>query len=335
MPQIAAERDLSYTQDRELSWLKFNQRVLEEAADETVPLMERLRFLSIFTSNLDEFFMVRVGSLLDLALVEPEARDNKGGHTPQQQLALIYEAVGPLIRRRDSIYAQASQALAERGVRNINLMNPEHFWPHLKAVLQEVRNAGCDLPVIWNSGGYSARQTLLDALENGVEIFLPDFKYATAELARECMGREDYPQVALEGLELLVDRVGFLRPFDSTGEMAANRGVLVRHLVLPGETANSLAVLELLARRFGPMLPLSVMRQFRPMPQCQERGRGSRMVTGQEYQEVVERVRRLVCQRVFFQPESGDANFGPDFRQKEAPFRGNALARLSRQKPEQ
>lgn len=89
-----ADRDLSYTQDRELSWLKFNQRVLEEAADETVPLMERFRFLSIFSSNLDEFFMVRVGSLLDLSMLDPEALDNKGGHTPAQQLALIYEAVG-------------------------------------------------------------------------------------------------------------------------------------------------------------------------------------------------------------------------------------------------
>ena len=61
-----------WTQDRELSWLRFNRRVLEEAGDETVPLLERLKFISIFTSNLDEFFMVRVGNLFDLSLVSPE-----------------------------------------------------------------------------------------------------------------------------------------------------------------------------------------------------------------------------------------------------------------------
>ena len=63
---------LDYTQNRELSWLRFNQRVLEEARDETVPLMERMKFVAIFTSNLDEFFMIRVGSLYDMA-----AADNK------------------------------------------------------------------------------------------------------------------------------------------------------------------------------------------------------------------------------------------------------------------
>ena len=63
MPKIV---DTRYTQDRELSWLRFNERVLEEAKDESVPLMERLKFAAIFTSNLDEFFMIRVGSLCDL-----------------------------------------------------------------------------------------------------------------------------------------------------------------------------------------------------------------------------------------------------------------------------
>jgi len=114
--QTAEHWDLSYTQNRELSWLKFNQRVLEEAADPTVPLMERFRFLSIFTSNLDEFFMVRVGSLLDMSLVAPNALENKGGFTPAEQLTRIYEAVAPLIRQRDSVYETVRQALAEQGV---------------------------------------------------------------------------------------------------------------------------------------------------------------------------------------------------------------------------
>ena len=75
--------------NRGLSWLAFDQRVMEEAADPSVPLMERLRFLSIFTSNLDEFFMVRVGTLTDAALLDPAPVDNKSGMTPAQQLEAI------------------------------------------------------------------------------------------------------------------------------------------------------------------------------------------------------------------------------------------------------
>ena len=78
-----------YTQNRELSWLKFNQRVLREAADETVPLLEKVKFISIFTSNLDEFYMIRCGSLYDISLVDKKLRDNKTGLTAKEQLNLM------------------------------------------------------------------------------------------------------------------------------------------------------------------------------------------------------------------------------------------------------
>ena len=111
--------DLSYTQDRELSWLQFDRRVLEEAEAPSVPPVERARFLAIFSSNLDEFFMVRVGGLCDLRLTDPESRDNKGGRTPDQQLAAIFRETEALMRRRDKVYAQLSGELASYGLRDV------------------------------------------------------------------------------------------------------------------------------------------------------------------------------------------------------------------------
>ncbi len=111
--------NLAYTQNRELSWLKFNERVLDEAADKRVPLIERFRFASIFTSNLDEFFMVRVGSLFDLNVIAPNDVENKSGMTPAQQLEKIFEAVRPLIVRRDQIFRELSLELAAAGVKEL------------------------------------------------------------------------------------------------------------------------------------------------------------------------------------------------------------------------
>lgn len=107
---------LNYTQNRELSWLKFNQRVLEEAQDSSVPLLERMKFVAIFTSNLDEFFMIRVGSLFDMASTDAKAIDSRSGMTPSEQLKKIYEAVAPLYKERDKTYAEIKKQLHPYGV---------------------------------------------------------------------------------------------------------------------------------------------------------------------------------------------------------------------------
>lgn len=113
------QEQYGYTQNRELSWLRFNQRVLEEAADPSVPAMERLKFVSIFSSNLDEFFMVRVGSLFDLARMTPNDTDNKTGWTPAEQLHHIYRAVPGLLAMKKQIYAAVMEELGHSGVQDI------------------------------------------------------------------------------------------------------------------------------------------------------------------------------------------------------------------------
>ncbi|MGN0710029.1 MAG: polyphosphate kinase 1 [Anaerovoracaceae bacterium] len=116
----AGELDYTYTQNRELSWLNFNRRVLEEAAFDRVPALERLKFVSIFTSNMDEFFMVRVGSLFDLSQVSPDKIDNKTGWTPEEQLKAIYKEIPGLIERKDEIYASVMAKLAEDGIVDVD-----------------------------------------------------------------------------------------------------------------------------------------------------------------------------------------------------------------------
>ena len=110
-------------ENRELSWLRFNERVLEEAEDERVPLCERLSFLSIFQSNLDEFFMVRIGSLYDQRLVDPKARDNKSDMTPGEQMEAALRVTRDLCHRRDRVYAQVLELLKGQRVSLVDFQN--------------------------------------------------------------------------------------------------------------------------------------------------------------------------------------------------------------------
>ena len=108
--------DFTYTQNRELSWLRFDGRVLDEAFDETVPLFERMKFVSIFESNLIEFFMVRIGGLSDLATLKRQPVDNKSNLTPAEQIDRVFETLPPMIDRAEDAFHRVEAALESYGV---------------------------------------------------------------------------------------------------------------------------------------------------------------------------------------------------------------------------
>ncbi|WP_363292408.1 polyphosphate kinase 1 [uncultured Ruminococcus sp.] len=109
--------------NRELSWLKFNERVLEEARDERNPLLERLLFQSIYSSNLDEFFMVRVGSLYDASLVDDSQKDNKSKMKPSEQLSAIFTRVRELIATEDDSFKAIHKALETKDIMHKSMKN--------------------------------------------------------------------------------------------------------------------------------------------------------------------------------------------------------------------
>ncbi len=216
----------------------------------------------------------------------------------------------------------AARSLLEQGVHNLNFVTPDHFWPHIEALCISLRQRGVTVPFLFNSSGYQ-EPSLVERYAQHMDLFLPDFKFSDPALAHQCMNDSRYPEIALASLRKMVEAKGFLSPWDPEGATPARQGVLVRHLVLPGQVANSLGVLRLLASEFGRHLPLSIMSQFEPIPN----GRFfTTRLAHEEYQRVCEEVEALGFRNVFIQPELGDPLFMPDFNREE-PFAGNPSSR--------
>jgi putative pyruvate formate lyase activating enzyme len=211
--------------------------------------------------------------------------------------------------------------LVERGVHNLNFVTPDHFWPHIEALCARLRADGVVIPFLFNSSGYQL-PAMISRYASQMDIFLPDFKFADPIVARAVMRDERYPEIAIEALRLMIAEKGFLDPFDPTGINLAQRGVLVRHLVLPGHIENTLRVLDLLREEFGRWLPLSLMSQYTPVPAAQQRPPFDRTLTAQEYQTALDHAQDLGFENLLTQPMANSDDFLPDFEQPR-PFRGN------------
>ena len=197
--------------------------------------------------------------------------------------------------------------LEAQGVHNIDLITAAHFVPFLAPVLEKVKPK-LSIPIVYNSGGYEKPETLrlLDGL---IDVYLPDYKYRSGELAKKFSFAPDYPEVAEVALEEMTRQQPEFVTDDSG---IAKRGVIVRHLVLPAHRDDSIAVMRLIADRF-PSVKLSLMRQYTPEFNRSEYRELNRRVTSFEYKSVVDEAVRLGLDGFIQDASSATAAFTPDF----------------------
>ena len=193
--------------------------------------------------------------------------------------------------------------LIAQGAENIDLVTPTHFLPTLLPALEQP----LPVPVVYNCGGYE-RVEAVAALRGKVDIFLPDMKYANNALARALSGAPDYFETASAAIRAMFDAVG---PVQWQGEKVT-RGVIIRHLILPGHVENSLKVLDWIADNFRPgEVLVSLMRQYTPMPGLQPPL--DRPVTDEEYQAVLSWMYLDRLDGFTQDPTAADSTFIPDF----------------------
>lgn len=206
--------------------------------------------------------------------------------------------------------------LLDTGVRHLGFVSPSHMVVQMLAIIAEVRRRGYRPVIVYNTNGYDRVETLR-LLEEVVDVYLPDCKYQDPVLAAQWSATADYPEIAALALAEMYRQKGNLLHLADDG--LVERGLIVRHLVLPGAVANSLAVLRLLAKTLSPRITLSLMSQYRPIAAVADRPPLNRQLLPAEYARVVEEMEKLGFTEGWVQDFASADCYNPDF-DRDAPF---------------
>lgn len=201
--------------------------------------------------------------------------------------------------------------LQEEGAHNINLVTPTHYADRIARCIEKAKAQGLSLPFIYNCGGYERVETL-QRMEGLIDIYLPDFKYMSKELAARYSASSDYPDVAKEALDEMVRQQSEV-VFDGEGMMT--RGVLIRHMMLPGCLDDSVCIMDYLWHRYGYMVYFSLMSQYTPMAGIENTyPELARTVRQSEYEALVDFCASLGMENAFVQEgTSARESFIPAF----------------------
>ena len=195
--------------------------------------------------------------------------------------------------------------LVEQGAHNLNLVTATHFVP---AVIEALSLWKPPVPVVYNCGGYETVDTLR-LLEGRVDVYLPDLKYADPALSRRLSGAADYPEVSRAAVLEMVRQTG---PAVCGADGTLRRGTLVRHLMLPGHTRDSIAVLDWIAGHL-PGVPVSLMAQYVPCGRADRFPELGRRITEREYEKVQDRLFALGLDGYVQERASAKKDFIPPF----------------------
>lgn len=185
-------------------------------------------------------------------------------------------------------------SLQTKGCHNINLVSPTHVVPHILAALEIAAGKGLSIPLVYNTGGYDSLETLC-LLDGIVDIYMPDMKYSDARIAEQLSGIKDYPRANQAAVKEMHRQVGDLH-MDKWG--VAQRGLLVRHLVLPNQLSGTEEVVRFLAQEVSHNTYLNIMAQYHPAYKALDWPRLSRRITDREFNEAVELAHRFGLNRL-------------------------------------
>lgn len=205
--------------------------------------------------------------------------------------------------------------LEQKGANNINLVTPDHFIPHIVSAIQRAREQGFTLPFVYNTGSYVSLEALR-MLDGWIDVYLPDFKYMDSEHARAYSGAADYPEVAKAALAEMFRQVGPVQFATVAGETEPMlvRGMLVRHLLLPGAVADAKRVIAYLHRTYGNDIYLSLMNQYTPGARVLEHPLLHRKVRRKEYEAWIDAAIEMGIEQAFVQEGSAaEESFIPAF----------------------
>ncbi|NBJ91228.1 radical SAM protein [Parablautia muri] len=203
--------------------------------------------------------------------------------------------------------------LQAKGAANINLVTPDHYIDQIASAVLAARDMGLTLPMVYNGSGYEKREVIKN-LTGIVDVFLTDFKYMDEDLAEKYSKAPDYPSVAAAALEEMMQIAGEAA-FDEKGMM--QKGIIVRHLILPGHKKNAKAVVKYLYETYKDRIYLSLMNQYTPFAKVMEDSDHKelcRKVTKREYEAVVAYAIDLGVKNAFIQEgDTARESFVPQF----------------------